>query len=380
MFIHIDLDAFFVSAAATIDKGLIGKKAAVVSGSKFDIFGDYHDAGIILSASYEARSMGVSCAMHSTLAKKLCPKLILIPTDFKLYHKLSNALYSLLLEYTDEIEKYSIDEYFIDLSGTKFNSNPSKFASNLKERINSELNLPCSIGIAPNKLLAKLATNLAKPSKIYQINNPYEVANLAISNLPGVGKSLQKSLKKYGITTIKDALEAEYIFTNLGKNAHHLHSSLSLKYTDKIIKNQPRKSLAIARTFIPIKDRNELDKRLMILCSHLYFEIATLGLNPSKFELKLRYKGLEAISTSSTISAKFTHKFLKSYAREMFASLDKFKDYEVNYISICTGGFNRQKEPSLFDTQSPKNSKISEAIIQIQKKYGIDAIKSLSEF
>ena len=100
-------------------KNLIGKKAAVASGSKF---GDYQDIGVILSASYEARSIGIRCAMHANLAKKICPELILIPTDFNLYHNLSNQLYKLLLNYTDEIERYSIDEYFVDLSGTKFDN------------------------------------------------------------------------------------------------------------------------------------------------------------------------------------------------------------------------------------------------------------------
>ena len=131
--------------------------------------------------------------MHANLAKKICPELILIPTDFNLYHNLSNQLYKLLLNYTDEIERYSIDECFVDLSGTKFDNNPLEFAKKLKFEINNILNLPCSIGIAPNKLLAK-------PSKIYQINSAYEVENLAISMLPGVGKSLYKNLSKYGFS------------------------------------------------------------------------------------------------------------------------------------------------------------------------------------
>lgn len=380
MFIHIDLDAFFISAAASLDRNLIGKKAAVASGNKFDIFGDYHQSGIILSATYEARAMGVKCAMHSSLAKTLCPELIIVPTDFKLYHRLSNSLYNLLLEYTDEIEKYSIDEYFIDLNGTKFNSDPIKFANILKIQINNKLNLPCSIGIAPNKLLAKLATNLAKPSKIYQIQNPKEIENMPISKLPGVGKSLYKSLQRYGVTTIKDALTTKDIFAKLGKNALHIYQSLNLINQDKIIKNQPRKSLAIARSFAPIKNRDELHKRVMILCRHLYFEVASLALNPTKFELKLRYKGQEQISISTTINANFTHKFLEQITKELFINLDKFKEYEINYLSLCAAGFHKHQHSSLFENQNPKNSKISNAIIQIQKKYGIDAIKSLSEF
>lgn len=318
--------------------------------------------------------------MHSSLAKKLCPDLIIVPTDFELYHKLSNSLYNLLLNYTDEIEKYSIDEYFIDLAGTKYDINPLEFANKLKFEINNKLNLPCSIGIAPNKLLAKLATNLAKPSKIYQINSPQEIENLQISKLPGVGKSLYKSLQKYGVATIKDALNAKHIFDKLGKYAINLYSSLNLSHQDKIIKNQPRKSLAIARSFAPIKNRDSINKRLMILCRHLYFEVASLALIPSKIELKLRYKEQEQISISTTINANFTRKFLEQITKELFINLDKFKDYEINYLSLCAAGFDKQQQRSLFDTQSPKNSKISTAIMQIQKKYGVDSIKSLSEF
>lgn len=318
--------------------------------------------------------------MHSSLAKKLCHEIIIVPTDFALYHKLSNSLYNLLLNYTNEIEKYSIDEYFIDLTGTRFNSNPLEFANKLKFEINNKLNLPCSIGIAPNKLLAKLATDIAKPSKIYQITSPKEIENLQICKLPGVGKSLHKSLQKYGVTTIKDALNAKHIFDKLGKNAINLYKSLNLLNQDKIIKNQPRKSLAIARSFTPIKNRDDINKRLMTLCRHLYFEVASLALTPSKIELKLRYKGQTQVSISTTININFTHKFLEKITKELFVNLDKFKEYEIDYLSLCAAGFDKTQQLLLFDNQSPKNSKISNAIIQIQKKYGIDAIKSLSEF
>ncbi|MBR2222407.1 MAG: hypothetical protein IJ972_05375, partial [Campylobacter sp.] len=166
----------------------------------------------------------------------------------------------------------------------------------------------------------------------------------------------------------------------LGKYAINLYSSLNLSHQDKIIKNQPRKSLAIARSFAPIKNRDNINKRLMILCRHLYFEVASLALIPSRIELKLRYKGQEQISISTTINANFTHKFLEQITKELFINLDKFKEYEINYLSLCAAGFDKQQQRSLFDTQSPKNSKISTAIMQIQKKYGVDAIKSLSEF
>ena len=169
-------------------------------------------------------------------------------------------------------------------------------------------------------------------------------------------------------------------FDNLDKNALNLYNYLTLKYKDKIIKNQPKKSIAIARSFSPIKNRDEIDKRVMILCRHLYFSVASQAMSPSKFELKISHKGQEPSSASVGINENFTHKLLEQKVREMLVNLDKFKEYEINYLSLCAAGFDKQKEITLFDNQNPKNSKISSAIIEIQKKYGIDAIKTLSEF
>ena len=142
MFLHIDLDAFFINAARTKEPSLRGVSAAVISGNCVDIFGDFLPPGMVLSASYEARAKGIKCTMQAATAQKIDPQIKLVSTDFALYKKLSKEVFNVLYDYTNEIEKYSIDEYFLDLRGTSWDNEPSALASIIKNRIVSELALP----------------------------------------------------------------------------------------------------------------------------------------------------------------------------------------------------------------------------------------------
>ncbi|ANE35557.1 DNA polymerase IV [Campylobacter iguaniorum] len=379
MFLHIDLDCFFVSAARVKDPSLNGKVVAVAGGNKTDIFGDFIESGVIVSASYEARAQGIVYTTHSNLAKKICPEIIILPTDFELYKELSNKLFTLLLNFTNEIEKYSIDEYFVDLAGTKFDSNPLEFAKFLKEKIQNELGLPCSIGLSKTKFIAKFATNLAKPNGIRLISSPDEIGEFEIGKFPGVGKSASKFLNSRGITHIKDVLNAKSVFDKLGKNGITLYKRICALDSDKIEKQRQRKSLAMARTFAPIYDRSIIEKRLLVLCRYVSFDVYTLGLNPSKFELKIRYKDRQSISASITLHEIFTQKLLEKTIKELFFTHDKFSDFAITYLSVAVGGLDTKESKSLFDYLPNKNKTIDNALTKIRLKYGVDAIKSGGE-
>ena len=118
--------------------------------------------GVILSASYEARKFGVKSAMPVKTALELCPDLTLVPSNHRFYSELSNSLYKFLYTFTPSIERFSIDEFFLDLKGTKFDENPFEFAKFLQSEVLKRLNLPCSIGICKAKFIAKLATDFGK--------------------------------------------------------------------------------------------------------------------------------------------------------------------------------------------------------------------------
>lgn len=368
MFIHLDLDAFFINAARKVDKSLKSVPAAVISGNNVDIFGDFLPAGIVLSASYEARKLGIKCTMSANKAQKICPNIKLVSTDFSLYKKLSNALFKILYDYTDEIEKYSIDEFFIDLTGTKHDKNALALAKNLQEKIKNELDLPCSIGIAAHKWWAKLATELAKPEGIKEIKSFDDIANVQINAFAGVGKANSEFFKKHGITKLADAAKSKDVFSALGKHGISLYEHICGLGGDKLRKNEPRKSLAIARTFAGISDRFEIKRRIKILCNHLFYELYKHELSPKKLELKLSYFGGNLLTHGFEIECELSQASLINAMISCFVSIDSSPDAKINYISIGASQF--YKSAGLFwQAKSNKQKALDDAINKLRDKY-----------
>jgi DNA polymerase-4 len=196
--LHIDLDAFFVSVELLDKPELCGQPVAV--GGRAD------QRGVISSASYEARKFGVRSALPTRRALQLCPDLILLPARHDLYAEHSRAIMAMLQEVTPQIEPISIDEAFLDITGTELRHGaPDKLAHDLHDRIRDQFGLPCSIGIASNKLVAKIATEHAKPNGICIVprdEEPQFLAPLPVRALWGVGPKTADILKSIGIETI----------------------------------------------------------------------------------------------------------------------------------------------------------------------------------
>jgi DNA polymerase-4 len=193
--LHIDLDAFFVSVELLERPDLRGKPVAV--GGRID------QRGVIASASYEARKFGVRSALPTRTAFQLCPDLILLPGRHDLYAQHSRQVMIMLQEITPQLEQISIDEAFLDITGTELRyGSPEKLAHHLHERIRVEFGLPCSIGVASNKLVAKIATEKAKPNSICVVPAGTEAAFLAplpVRALWGVGPKTAEILKGMNI-------------------------------------------------------------------------------------------------------------------------------------------------------------------------------------
>ncbi len=376
MFLHVDLDCFFISAARTRESALNGVPAAVVSGGKIDIFGNLRKDAIILSASYEARALGVKTAMPLFMALKFAPKLAVRYSDFALYKELSNRLKSLLYSYTNEIEKFSIDEFFMDLAGTRYDENPLEFAKMLQKRILDELALPCSVGLAPKKYMAKFATNLAKPAGVRLISNLNEIAGLEIAAFPGVGKSTAKKLAERGIIKFEDLKFGETAFAGLGKYGRDLFARLMMRDEDKIERERERKSLSMARTFTPLVEREKIEARILTLCRHVSLELFKKSLTPHRYELKFRYKGAGAKSVSVTLCEGFTQKLLERTMLELFAAHDERGEAAINYLSVGVGEFGERS--SLF-APDEKEVRLGDALSKIRLKYGANAIRSVKD-
>ena len=215
---HIDLNAFYASAEISRNPKLEGKPLVISGKSK---------RSIITTASYEARKFGIHSAMPLFQAYQKCKNLIVLPADFELYHRLSNDFFNIIASYSDILEVASIDECYVDV--TKIiqsrNCHPMQLAKEIQDKVYNELNLKCSIGISPNKFLAKMASDMKKPMGITILtrSNIKELMwPLDIKDMFGIGKKTTPRLKEVGINTIGDI--ANYDNYNklrqiVGKNA-----------------------------------------------------------------------------------------------------------------------------------------------------------------
>jgi DNA polymerase IV len=198
--LHVDMNSFYASVEMAYDPSLKGKPLAIA--------GNVEDRrGIIVTSSYEARKFGVKTTMPLWEAKKLCPQLIVKPPNFDRYRTASLGMFDLLRQYTELVEPVSIDEGYMDITESYEFGSPIQIAESIQQRILNELDLPCSIGIAPNKFLAKMASDMKKPLGITVLRKrdiSHILWPLDTNEMHGVGKKTAEKLLSIGIRTIGD--------------------------------------------------------------------------------------------------------------------------------------------------------------------------------
>lgn len=219
---HVDMNSFYASVEIAFDPSLKGKPVAIAGNAK-------ERRGIIVTSSYEARAKGVKTTMAIWEAKKLCPDLIVMEPNFDRYRKASLQIFQLLKEYTPLVEPVSIDEGYMDISSCYQIGTPLFIAKTIQTRLLRELNLPCSIGIAPNKFLAKMASDMKKPLGITVLRKR-EIEKvlwpLKVGEMHGIGQKTAEKLNKIGIITIGDLAQGDVVKlrTNLGVNGEKIYA------------------------------------------------------------------------------------------------------------------------------------------------------------
>lgn len=389
MILHIDLDCFFVSAARIKDDSLKDQIVAVVGSNNSNIFGDKvvqnSNKGVILSASYEARKFGICSAMSTNEALKLCPKLKLVPNDMEFNKAISAKIYKFLYTFTPEIEKFSIDEFFLNLKGTKYQNDYMNFAKFLQQSILEKFKIPCSVGLCEGKFLAKLATDLKKPFgiKFLDVKNlKQELKDVDIAKFPGIGKSTQKFLYNHSIRTISQAIECKSIFEKMGKNGIKIYNRICGINDSEITTKKASKSIGFGRTFSPTLNRDELKRKISIMCRHLGFDVLENNLNPMSYELKIKYKNRYEFSKRFTPNKPFCIDLLNCVCMKLFDEVDKYSFQSIIYIGINLTNFSLKPENSisLFSYEDDiKQKKLDKTFSKIWSKFGIDKIKKANE-
>ena len=260
--VHVDMDAFYASVEQRDDPSLRGKPVVVAwRGNR----------SVVCAASYEARRFGIRSAMRAVRAEQLCPEAIFIPPDFSRYKAASEAVRAIFHHHTDLVEPLSLDEAYLDVTENKTGlPTATRVAREIRHQIQEEVRLTASAGVAPNKFLAKIASDWRKPNGLFVIQ-PHEVHDflmtLPVGRIPGVGQVTESRMKQLGIATVADvyALEQRTLEAHFGRFGLRLYQLARGIDHSPVVPNRVSKSISAEDTFeqdIPLAETEELIRKL----------------------------------------------------------------------------------------------------------------------
>ncbi len=298
--VHIDMDAFYASVEQRDDPQLRGKPVIVAWQAK---------RSVVCAASYEARRFGVHSAMPAIRAERLCPDAIFVPPDFTRYRAASLLTREIFKRHTDLVEPLSLDEAYLDVTQNKTGlPTATRVASIIREQIHQELSLTASAGVAPNKFLAKLASDWRKPDGIFVIQ-PDDVDTfllpLPIGRLPGVGKVTQEKLEKLGIRTVSNLRglnlpTLEDRFRRYGQRLYELSRGID---NSQVVPNRPTKSISAEDTFERDLPLSETEAMIRRLAEKIWSASRKESRIARTVVLKLKTSGFDILTRSHTPSS-----------------------------------------------------------------------------
>ena len=304
---HVDMDAFFVSVEELYDPGLKGK-AVIVGGQR-------NERGVVSAASYEARKFGVHSAMPLRTAAKLCPHAIFVDGHPHRYHEYSAKVYAVLDRFSPQVEMASIDEAYLDMTGTvRLHGPPLRAAHNLHHKMKSETQLNCSIGIGTSRLMAKVASAKAKPNGILWAIPGHEarlLAPLDVRDIPGVGKVTEQNLNALGIHRVGDLSQHDESFLeeHFGKWGLALAGKARGEdaggwFDSEVGADTDPKSISHEHTYNEdTADPQRLESTLMRLSEMVGRRLREGKFHARTVQLKLRYKDFTTITRAHTLPA-----------------------------------------------------------------------------
>ncbi len=296
---HLDLDSFFVSAARLRDPQLIGKPVAV---------GGTGPRAVLSSASYEARRWGVRSAMPTAQALRLCSQLVIVEPDFSLYSDLSKKVFQVIEKYAPVFERVSVDEGYLDMTGTeKLFGPPLEAAARIRAEIAQQVGLPSSVGIGSNRLVAKIATDQAKPNgELWVLPGTEAVflAPLAVSVIPGVGPATTKWLHEHGFFKISDlqSVPAGQLEAALGEHGQQLWDRAHGRGSTEFFREAKNPSISRETTFSKdVRDPERIERLIWGMCEELGRELRSEDRYATTVRLKLRYPPFETVARSRVL-------------------------------------------------------------------------------
>jgi len=363
---HLDLDTFFVSVERLKNSQFVGKPLIV---------GGLSDRAVVAACSYETRKFGVHSAMPMKLALRLCPHATVIRGDMDSYSQYSRLVSDVIRDYVPIMEKASIDEFYVDLTGVDRFFGCSQFVAELKGKVRKETGLPISYALAPNKFVSKVATDDAKPDGKKEIIHGSEknyLAPLKIERMPGIGEKTSNLLHQMGVRTIKTLSEIPMPMMHnlLGKNGIDLSRKANGIDDSPIIPYSEQKSLGTEETFEQDTiDMQFLNSELIRMTEKLTFQLRQHERLTGCVTIKLRYANFDTVSKQMVIPYTASDAVLLSKTKELFKKLyDKrllVRLLGVRFSHLVQGN----QQINLFE-DTVESVKLYQAMDYIRQRYG----------
>jgi DNA polymerase-4 len=377
--LHLDFDAFFASVEEILDPSLRGKPVIVGAPPE--------QRGVVASASYAARAFGVRSAMPTAQALRLCPQAIVLPPRHKVYQEYSARMMAILSEYTPLVEPLSLDEAFLDVTGCEARwGSPEELAHELQERLRVELGLTASIGLASNKLVAKIASGLEKPQGFVVVPHGREadfLAPLPVEKLWGVGEVTARSLSEMGVSSVGQlaALSATQLEARFGRRGLDLCRQARGIDDAPVVVERAEKSLSREVTFAEdVGDPKILRKELRILSESVARQLRKRGLRGRTVKLKLRYSDFKTLTRQVTMRAPtdLGQVIFDQAGRLLDKAWDRRRKVRLIGVGVSKLG-EEERQLSLFegegDGRAEKLRRLSRSVDQIRERYGDEAIR-----
>lgn len=372
--VHVDMDAFFVECERLEDPSLVGKPVVV---------GGAGSRGVVAAASYEARLFGIRSAQPMARALRACPDLVVVPPRHHLYREVSEQVFEILRAATPHVEGLSIDEAFLDVGGLHAHYGSSlEIAESIRTRIRESIGIPSSAGIAGNKLLAKLASDSAKPDGVRLIpaDEALEFLHaLPVRRLWGVGEATYASLERYGVQTVGDlaAIPERRLVADLGAVVGRgLHALASGRDPRPVEASSEMKSVSVEVTYeSDLHDPGQIHVEVLRHATRVAARLRRAGLAGRTVHLKVRFSDFSTPTRSVTLeSPTDVTRDIHRAASELLAKVPR-SGIGVRLIGVGVSNLSSASAPRQLATDRPaKWDDLEDAVSAVRDRFGEGAV------
>ncbi len=376
--LHCDLNNFYASCEALVNPELKDKAIAVGGDPK-------NRHGVVVAANYKAKSFGIHCGITVYQAYKLCPEVVICPPNFKLYNEMSQKVRNIYAQYTDQVEVFSIDECWLDVTHSKMFGAPKQIANTIRRRVKEEIGLTISVGVSFTKTFAKIGSDLKKPDATTEItrdNYKDIVWKLPIKEMFGVGRQTQNKLFKMGVNTIGDLAKfnKDVLIKDFGKVGEMLYTCANGLDEDEVAylnDEQVPKSVGNSTTFYKdLTDIKDIELGFTVIAESVVARMINYDIKCAKtLSIVVKDNELNIYQKQCQLSPPcIDSKIYTQTAIDMFNK--NFKHLQgIRLLGITAGDWCEEgAQISLFDCAKPKNS-MDKVILNIRNKFGAQAIK-----